>query len=83
MAGRQALYHPDSSPAQNLVLSIRACALLDQAQRSPVLFAQRINRKMQAKEAWTRVSPAEEGLPGRKLLGHEMDLFLEAAFSKR
>lgn len=39
MAGKQALYHPDSSPAQNLVLSIRACALLDQAQRSPVLFA--------------------------------------------
>lgn len=37
--GRQALCHPDSSPAQSLVLSIRGCALLDQAQRSPALFA--------------------------------------------
>lgn len=37
--GRQALCHPDSAPAQSLVLSIRGCALLDQAQRSPALFA--------------------------------------------
>lgn len=37
--GRQALCHPDLSLAQSLVLSIRVCALLDQAQRSPALFA--------------------------------------------
>lgn len=48
-----------------------------------LLPAWTINRKMQAKEAWTMVSPAEEGLPGRKFLGHEIALFLEGTFSKR
>lgn len=48
-----------------------------------LLPAQMVNRKMQAKEAWTMVSPAEEGLPGRKFLDHEMALFLEGTFSQR
>lgn len=85
MDGRQALCHPDSSLAQSLVLSIRVCALLGQAQRSPALVAPCTDDKQEnaGKGSLDHGQSSREGASWEEVPGHEMALFLEATFSKR